>query len=265
MNNCGFFGNETTMNMCPNCYRTYLSSQASTGAQSLSPGLAPASTNGSPEVPPQTLTESQMVDSVDMISEDAGDIGGHVFVEESDSSLLERASMVDPSASLGSARARFPRVQSASESARDEHGAAPAVDEAVQVASGVKQCPNEPAVPADTLVRTNASRALDVDMRHKPSFSPACPSVIAAPTRPASIAAVPPRSPLTSGSSKPNRCDMCRKKVGLTGFKCRCDGMFCGSHRYSDAHSCSFDYKAAGREAIAKANPVVKADKIVRF
>ncbi|KAK3132126.1 hypothetical protein QOZ80_6AG0516210 [Eleusine coracana subsp. coracana] len=62
-----------------------------------------------------------------------------------------------------------------------------------------------------------------------------------------------------------NRCMTCRKKVGLTGFQCRCGGTFCGSHRYSDAHACGFDYKAAGREQIAKQNPVVVAAKIVKI
>ncbi|XP_024536065.1 zinc finger A20 and AN1 domain-containing stress-associated protein 6 [Selaginella moellendorffii] len=62
-----------------------------------------------------------------------------------------------------------------------------------------------------------------------------------------------------------NRCLACRKRLGLTGFKCRCGDVFCSMHRYSDKHNCSFDYKAAGREAIAKANPVVKADKIEKI
>ncbi|XP_021280249.1 zinc finger A20 and AN1 domain-containing stress-associated protein 1-like [Herrania umbratica] len=62
-----------------------------------------------------------------------------------------------------------------------------------------------------------------------------------------------------------NRCFICRKKVGLTGFKCRCGSTFCGEHRYPEKHECSFDFKGAGRDAIAKANPVVKADKVERF
>ncbi|MCL7047028.1 hypothetical protein MKW94_008104 [Papaver nudicaule] len=62
-----------------------------------------------------------------------------------------------------------------------------------------------------------------------------------------------------------NRCCGCRKKVGLTGFRCRCGDMYCSEHRYSDRHDCSFDYKAAGRETIARENPVVKAAKIVRL
>lgn len=60
----------------------------------------------------------------------------------------------------------------------------------------------------------------------------------------------------------PSRCHTCRKRVGLTGFNCRCGHMFCAAHRYSDKHDCSFDYHAAAQDAIAKANPVVKADKL---
>ncbi|PIN10974.1 putative Zn-finger protein [Handroanthus impetiginosus] len=60
----------------------------------------------------------------------------------------------------------------------------------------------------------------------------------------------------------PNRCSTCNKRVGLTGFNCRCGNLFCGSHRYSDKHDCPFDYRTAAKDAIAKANPVVKAEKL---
>jgi len=30
----------------------------------------------------------------------------------------------------------------------------------------------------------------------------------------------------------PGRCFSCNKRVGLTGFKCRCDYVFCAAHRY---------------------------------
>ncbi|KAL9997130.1 putative transcription regulator A20-like family [Helianthus debilis subsp. tardiflorus] len=61
-----------------------------------------------------------------------------------------------------------------------------------------------------------------------------------------------------------NRCSGCKRKVGLIGFRCRCGEMFCSEHRYSDRHACSYDYKAAGREAIARENPVVRAAKILK-
>ncbi|CAL5401519.1 unnamed protein product [Camellia sinensis] len=61
---------------------------------------------------------------------------------------------------------------------------------------------------------------------------------------------------------QPNRCSACRKRVGLTGFNCRCGNLFCAVHRYSDKHDCPFDYRSAAQDAIAKANPVVKAEKL---
>ncbi|PSS11995.1 Zinc finger A20 and AN1 domain-containing stress-associated protein [Actinidia chinensis var. chinensis] len=67
-----------------------------------------------------------------------------------------------------------------------------------------------------------------------------------------------------AASREVNRCCGCRRKVGLTGFRCRCGDLFCAEHRYSDRHDCSYDYKSAGREAIARENPVVKAAKIIR-
>ncbi|KAK2965267.1 hypothetical protein RJ640_015765 [Escallonia rubra] len=59
-----------------------------------------------------------------------------------------------------------------------------------------------------------------------------------------------------------NRCSTCKKRVGLTGFNCRCGNLFCSVHRYSDKHGCTFDYRTTARDAIARANPVVKAQKI---
>jgi len=61
---------------------------------------------------------------------------------------------------------------------------------------------------------------------------------------------------------KSNRCQMCRKKVGLTGFECRCGGLYCSLHRYSDKHNCTFDYRQMGAEEIRKNNPVVVGEKI---
>ena len=87
-----------------------------------------------------------------------------------------------------------------------------------------------------------------------------------------SAISIPSRSQSTMGvasSARPamvtpasNRCFSCNKRLGLAGFKCKCDLVFCGTHRYSDKHQCTFDYKTAGRETIAKANPLVKAEKL---
>ncbi|XP_054031243.1 AN1-type zinc finger protein 5-like [Dryobates pubescens] len=64
---------------------------------------------------------------------------------------------------------------------------------------------------------------------------------------------------------KKNRCFTCRKKIGLTGFDCRCGNLFCAIHRYSDMHACPYDYKAEAAEKIRKENPVVVAEKIQKL
>ncbi|XP_078447568.1 zinc finger A20 and AN1 domain-containing stress-associated protein 4-like [Wolffia australiana] len=65
--------------------------------------------------------------------------------------------------------------------------------------------------------------------------------------------------------SRPGRCTTCKKKVGLMGFRCRCGDTFCGGHRYPEQHDCGFDFKTTARAAIARANPIVKADKLQKI
>ncbi|KAK8515113.1 hypothetical protein V6N12_001273 [Hibiscus sabdariffa] len=43
-----------------------------------------------------------------------------------------------------------------------------------------------------------------------------------------------------------------------------CESTFCGEHCSPEKHECSFDFKGVGHDAIAKANLVVKADKVNR-
>jgi hypothetical protein len=114
--------------------------------------------------------------------------------------------------------------------------------------------PSSSSMPAAVSVSTPAA----VVDRPRPAtqveFMPPCAAVDQAP-------ALEVKATKTSV----NRCSSCRKRVGLTGFRCRCDRTFCGEHRYSDRHGCTFDYRAAARDAIARDNPVVRAPKIVRF
>lgn len=72
-------------------------------------------------------------------------------------------------------------------------------------------------------------------------------------------------SPPAEKPSVPGRCYHCNKKVGIYGFNCRCGFNFCSSHRYADAHDCTFDYKTFEREQLRKTNQAVVADKIQRI
>lgn len=62
--------------------------------------------------------------------------------------------------------------------------------------------------------------------------------------------------------ANPNRCYSCNKRVGLTGFECRCGFTYCATHRHANKHACQFDFKQMGRDAVAKANPTVMAEKV---
>jgi hypothetical protein len=92
--------------------------------------------------------------------------------------------------------------------------------------------------------------------------------VEATPFEPKHVSAAPPSnlsfvcSAEVKQKEDPKRCNTCRKRVGLTGFDCKCGNHFCATHRYSDKHDCTFDYRAAAQDSIAKANPVVKAEKL---
>ncbi|XP_062897998.1 AN1-type zinc finger protein 6-like [Mobula hypostoma] len=73
----------------------------------------------------------------------------------------------------------------------------------------------------------------------------------------------PEKSP--EKNKKRNRCFLCKKKVGLTGFECRCGNLYCSVHRYSDMHDCHFDYKADAAEKIRKENPMVVGEKLQKI
>jgi predicted nucleic acid binding AN1-type Zn finger protein len=80
--------------------------------------------------------------------------------------------------------------------------------------------------------------------------------------QPTAGAAVGLEKEMVPTTATKNRCEACRKKVGLLGFACRCGGTYCGAHRHAGMHACKFDYLAAGRDQIARQNPLVVASKI---
>jgi len=54
------------------------------------------------------------------------------------------------------------------------------------------------------------------------------------------------------------RCFKCRAKIPLakqTINKCRCEYVFCDSHKVPDKHDCDFDFAKMGKDILAKNNP----------
>eukprot|EP00310_Coccolithus_braarudii_P017031 CAMPEP_0183332658 /NCGR_PEP_ID=MMETSP0164_2-20130417/1762_1 /TAXON_ID=221442 /ORGANISM="Coccolithus pelagicus ssp braarudi, Strain PLY182g" /LENGTH=178 /DNA_ID=CAMNT_0025501417 /DNA_START=94 /DNA_END=630 /DNA_ORIENTATION=- len=107
--------------------------------------------------------------------------------------------------------------------------------------------------------------------------APAIAAAAAAAAAPACLPCVSPTVERAGASTAPaedeqkakqvntSRCWSCNKKIGLLGFKCKCDYFFCSEHRYSDMHACSFDYKAQGKQLLTQANPTISPAKLQGF
>lgn len=59
-----------------------------------------------------------------------------------------------------------------------------------------------------------------------------------------------------------NRCTVCRSKIGLMGFDCKCGNTYCCAHRFPDTHECKFDHKAEDRKHLALENQKIVSQKV---
>lgn len=63
------------------------------------------------------------------------------------------------------------------------------------------------------------------------------------------------------------RCnhESCNIKFGLLPFECKCGLKFCGKHRHSYEHNCTYDYKKGNMDMLKKNLVEVKSNKIIKF
>jgi len=63
---------------------------------------------------------------------------------------------------------------------------------------------------------------------------------------PASISLLSNMTTLSSTDKPQKRCGFssCKKKLQFSDFECRCGTRYCGDHKGSMDHACTFDYKA---------------------
>jgi hypothetical protein len=64
---------------------------------------------------------------------------------------------------------------------------------------------------------------------------------------------------------KTNRCWTCNKKIGLTGFECKCGLFYCGVHRSENAHDCKFNFAAVVNLQLVASLPLIAADKVIKL
>jgi len=70
-----------------------------------------------------------------------------------------------------------------------------------------------------------------------------------------------------SSKKKSVRCEVCRKKIGMLVFRCKCSSelTFCSSHVQPESHNCLFDHKSDALERLSSTLTKVVADKIIRI
>ncbi|CEG64937.1 hypothetical protein RMATCC62417_01827 [Rhizopus microsporus] len=75
-------------------------------------------------------------------------------------------------------------------------------------------------------------------------------------------------APLSSSSSpslpleqkNKGRCFSCRSKIPISKQltnKCRCELVFCDTHRFPDKHDCQYDHAKKDKDILAKNNPKI--------
>ncbi|XP_056465908.1 AN1-type zinc finger protein 4 [Gadus chalcogrammus] len=76
----------------------------------------------------------------------------------------------------------------------------------------------------------------------------------------------PVKAPVGSKKRISKHCLRCGKKTGLaSSYECRCGNNFCATHRYAEAHDCTYDYKGAGRRFLQDTHPLVSAPKLPKI
>ncbi|XP_042220730.1 uncharacterized protein LOC121865414 [Homarus americanus] len=77
---------------------------------------------------------------------------------------------------------------------------------------------------------------------------------------------LPPVTPSRRKGRRRPKCEQCSRRIGVaTTYECRCGGKFCAQHRYAETHSCTFDYRTAGRNLIEINNPLVTPNKLPKI
>lgn len=59
------------------------------------------------------------------------------------------------------------------------------------------------------------------------------------------------------------KCQVCRKKLVMNAFQCKCSKIFCLTHLFPHEHQCTFDFKSANKDRLTLFNPKIISSKMI--
>lgn len=258
---CGFYGNPAFDGMCSKCYKDALKRSQHNPSPPL---LSPVPTSLA-----SLETSSEGTNSALGVSLSLSPKSSQVSVKTARSTLSGTSASASSSNSFQSASEEVKKGASA------EAGRTVSSKDCAACASSQTEVKTTSQAETSVLSHTTSSQSVETGATTVPTVAKASAktseqasgtSVDVHTAAAAAAASSSPASPAESEKKpKKNRCHVCKKKVGLTGFECRCGGLYCGLHRYSDKHDCTFDYKVLAQEEIRKANPVVVGEKVAKI
>ncbi|KAJ2702502.1 hypothetical protein H4218_000801 [Coemansia sp. IMI 209128] len=121
---------------------------------------------------------------------------------------------------------------------------------------------SSPPAPKSHVAAIIAEDALDAVPSLESSSAPG--STVQSPLVALSASVSGASTPTKRTQANKGRCFSCRARVPLvkqTTNKCRCDYVFCDTHRFPDQHDCEFDHMARDRLDLEKKNPRINVHR----